>query len=65
MPLLTLILALVVVGVVLYLINAYVPMEPKIKTLLNWAVVIIVILWLLGVFGLWNYLGVIQVPRAR
>lgn len=59
MSLITLIITLVIVGVGLYLINAYVPMDGKIKTILNWAVVIIVILWLLSVFGL---LGAINIP---
>jgi len=52
MSLLTLILVLVIVGVVLYLINRYVPMDGKIKTILNWVVVIILIIWLLKIFGL-------------
>lgn len=52
MSLLTIIIVLVVVGVVLYLINTYVPMDSKIKTILNWAVVIILIIWLLKAFGL-------------
>lgn len=51
MPIFTIILVLVIVGVGLYLINKYVPMDGKIKTILNWAVVIIVIVWLLSLFG--------------
>ena len=52
MSLLTLIVVVVVVGVVMYLINAYIPMEPRLKQVLNIAVVIVVILWILaGVFG--------------
>jgi cation transporter-like permease len=45
--LITLIVVLIVVGVVLYLINNYLPMDPKIKQILNIVVVIFVILWLL------------------
>ena len=52
MTLLGLIVALVVVGIVLYLINTFVPMDPKIKTILNVAVVVIIILWLLQGTGL-------------
>jgi hypothetical protein len=53
MPLLNVIIWLVVIGVALYLINRYVPMAQSIKTILNWAVVIFVCLWLLtSVFGL-------------
>jgi hypothetical protein len=51
MPLITLIITLVVVGVGLWLINNYVPMDGKIKTILNMVVVIAVILWLLAAFG--------------
>jgi len=52
MPLVTLIVVLVIVGVALWLINAYIPMDPKIKTILNVVVVIAVVLWLLQAFGL-------------
>lgn len=51
MSLLNVVLILVVVGVVLWLINTYVPMDGKIKTILNVVVVIAVILWLLQGFG--------------
>jgi hypothetical protein len=47
MPILTLILVLVIVGVLLWLINTYVPMQPPIKTILNVVVVLILIVWLL------------------
>lgn len=52
MPLLTLILVLVATGVLLYLINKFIPMDGKIKTILNWAVVIIVVIWLVKVTGI-------------
>jgi hypothetical protein len=52
MPLLTICLVLIVVGVLLWLINTYVPMDRKIKSILNAVVVIVVILWLLQAFGL-------------
>jgi hypothetical protein len=52
MTLLGLIVTLVVVGIVLWAVNTYVPMDAKIKQILNIAVVIIVILWLLQAFGL-------------
>jgi hypothetical protein len=48
----TIIFVLLVVGVVLWLINNYVPMAGPIKTLLNAVVVIVLIWWLLRVFGL-------------
>ena len=51
-PLINLIVSLVVVGVILYLINNYLPMDGKIKSILNIVLVIAVILWLLRSFGL-------------
>ncbi|MEO6693660.1 MAG: Thivi_2564 family membrane protein [Ignavibacteria bacterium] len=51
MPLLTVIIVLIVVGVLLWLINTYIPMDRKIKSILNIVVVIVVILWLLNAFG--------------
>ena len=51
MSLITVILVLVVVGVILWLINTYLPMDGKIKSILNVVVVIVVILWLLQAFG--------------
>ncbi|MBL0267818.1 MAG: hypothetical protein IPP99_03850 [Chitinophagaceae bacterium] len=52
MPILTIIITLVVAGLVLWLINTYIPMDRKIKSILNIVVVILLIFWLLKVFGL-------------
>ena len=52
MPLLNVVLVLIVVGVLLWLVNTYIPMDRKIKNILNAVVVIIVVLWLLQAFGL-------------
>ncbi|MBK1709110.1 MULTISPECIES: Thivi_2564 family membrane protein [Marichromatium] len=52
MSLITLIVTLVVVGLILWGINNYIPMDGKIKKILNLIVVVVVILWLLSVFGL-------------
>lgn len=52
MSLITIVLVLIVVGVLLWLVNAYIPMAGPIKTILNVVVVIAVILWLLSAFGL-------------
>ena len=57
MPLLTIVIILVIVGVGLYLINTYVPMAANIKRILNWVVVIVVILWLFSLFGLFHYVS--------
>lgn len=51
MPLINVVIALIVVGVILWLINKYLPMDGKIKNILNGVVVVVVILWLLQVFG--------------
>lgn len=61
MPLINLIVVLVVVGVILFLINNYLPMDGKIKTILNVVVVIAVILWLLQAFGILGSLSGISV----
>lgn len=61
MPLLTVFLILVIVGVILFLVNKYVPMDAKIKTILNWAVVIIVVLWLLSAFGVLDSLKSVKI----
>lgn len=62
MSLIGLILTLVVVGVVLWLLNNYVPMDPKIKTIINVVVVIVVVVWLLQAFGV---LGSLRDLRIR
>ncbi len=46
---------LVVVGVVLYLVNAFVPMAPPIKTVINVLVILCLCVWLLNVFGITNW----------
>jgi len=51
MPVLTVLIVLVVVGVILWLVNNYIPMQRTIKNILNAVVVIIVVVWLLKVFG--------------
>ena len=52
MSLITVLIVLVVVGVILWLVNSYIPMDRKIKNILNVVVVIAVVLWLLQAFGL-------------
>ncbi|MFP3868939.1 MAG: Thivi_2564 family membrane protein [Desulfobacteraceae bacterium] len=63
MPLIQVVVVLVVVGVILWLVNAYVPMAGSIKMILNAVVVIAVVLWLLSVFGLIGELSKIQVGK--
>jgi hypothetical protein len=52
--LITVVITLIVVGVILWLINRYIPMDGSIKSILNAVVVIGVIIWLLRVFGIWG-----------
>jgi len=61
MPLIQIVLVLIVVGVLLWLANTYIPMDPKIKQIMNVVVVVAVIFWLLGVFGLWSALSGVRV----
>ncbi len=64
MPLIPLIITLIVIGVLLGLINTYIPMDGKIKGILNVVVVICVIVWLLYGFGIISHSGDIRVPRV-
>ena len=52
MPLVHIVLVLIVVGVLLWLINSFIPMDAKIKSLLNIVVMIVVVIWLLQAFGI-------------
>jgi hypothetical protein len=61
MPIVTIIIVLIVVGVLLWLINNYIPMDGKIKSILNVVVVIIVIIWLLKAFGLLDSISNVRV----
>jgi hypothetical protein len=56
MPLVTIVITLGVVGVLLWLVNRFIPMQSQIKGILNAVVVIAVVLWLLRVFGLFGYI---------
>jgi hypothetical protein len=60
MPLLTILIVLIVAGVLLWLVNNFIPMDSKIKSILNIVVVIVVIGWLLKIFGVFEYLKNIQ-----
>jgi len=61
MSILTILLVIVVVGVLLWAINSFLPMDPKVKSILNVVVVILLILWLLQAFGLLNVLRGVHV----
>jgi len=61
MPLLQIVMVLVIVGVLLWLVNQFIPMAGSIKSILNAVVVIGVVLWLLNIFGLFHSLSRIHV----
>ena len=62
MPLLNVVLTLVVVGVLLGLINTYIPMQGTIKSIINLVVVIAVVLWLLYGYGIISHSGDVHLP---
>jgi len=61
MPLINIVVALVVVGVALWLINNYIPMASSIKTILNIVVVVAVSIWVLQAVGLWGRVAAYKV----
>jgi hypothetical protein len=63
MPLIQLVIVLVVVGVILWLIDTYIPMQATIKKILNVVVTIAVIVWLLSVFGILGNLSTIRIGK--
>jgi len=65
MTLIGLVITLIVVGVLLWLANTYIPMDAKIKQIMNVVVVIAVVLWLLNVFGVFGSVGNVPVPHLR
>jgi 1-acyl-sn-glycerol-3-phosphate acyltransferase len=65
MSLVSLIVTLVVIGVLLWLVNTYIPMDGKIKKILNVVVVVCVVIWLLVAFGVINHAGDIRVPTVH
>jgi hypothetical protein len=56
MPLVTVVLTLAVVGLLLWLVNRFIPMQGQIKAILNGVVVIAVVLWIVKIFGLFEYI---------
>jgi hypothetical protein len=64
MPLVTVVIALVVVGLLLWLINRFIPMQSQIKAILNGVIVIAVILWLLRISGLFDNVSQFRIGHA-
>ena len=63
MPLIQIFVVLIVVGVLLWLVNRFLPMAGSIKSILNAVVVILVVLWLLSVFGLFHSMSNMHIGR--
>jgi hypothetical protein len=61
MPLMQVILVLIAAGVLLWLVNNYIPMDGKIKTILNVVVVVVLVVWLLQAFGILGSLSAIKI----
>lgn len=64
MPLLQVVLVLIVVGVLLWLVDRFIPMASSIKSILNAVVTIAVVLWLLNIFGLMHYLTNLRIGKS-
>ena len=64
MSLISLAITLIVVGVLLWLVNTYIPMQGTIKKILNAVVVICVVVWLLFAFGILDHSSGISVPKV-
>jgi hypothetical protein len=60
MEIIQLVVILAVVGVLLWLINTYIPMDDQVKKILNAVVIIAIVLWLL-----WFALGLVGLVPAR
>jgi hypothetical protein len=64
MPLVNVVIAIVVVGLLLWLVNRYIPMQSQIKGILNGVVVIVLVLWLMRLCGLFDYLSQFRVGHS-
>lgn len=63
MPLIQLVVVLIVIGVLLWLVNTYIPMDATIKKIINIVIIIAVVLWLLTIFGLLPMASSVRVGR--
>lgn len=63
MPLIHIVITLVIVGVLMWLVNRFIPMQSNIKGILNGLVTILVVIWLVNVFGLMHYITHFRLGR--
>jgi hypothetical protein len=61
MPILTILVVILVAGVLLWLVNSFIPMQRTVKRILNAVVVIILVVWLLNVFGVLDSLQNVRI----
>jgi hypothetical protein len=64
MPLIQLIEILVFVGVLLWVVNRFIPMQASVKSILNGVVVIVLIIWLLNLFGVFHSISRIHIGQG-
>jgi vacuolar-type H+-ATPase subunit I/STV1 len=65
MSILSVVIVLIVVGVLLFLVNKHIPMQPPFKTIVNVVVIFAVVLWLLSAFGVLGSITGARLPRVR
>jgi hypothetical protein len=65
MSLIGLIVTLIVVGVLMWLVNSYIPMDETIRRIINVVVIICVVLWLLSAVGVLGHISNVQVPQVK
>lgn len=64
MPLITLLIILIVLGVIAYLISAYAPMEPRIKSIAVWVIIIVALFFVASAFGVCDAIRGTTVPKV-
>jgi hypothetical protein len=64
MPLITIVLVLIVIGVLLWLVETYLPLDPMIKRIIQILVIVVVVVWILQVTGLWQLASTVTVGHV-
>jgi chromate transport protein ChrA len=63
MPLTTVIVTIVAIGLLMWLVNRFIPMQAQIKSILNGLVVVVLVLWIANLYGLFSHLSQFRVGR--
>jgi hypothetical protein len=61
MSVISLLVTLIVIGVLLWVVNTYIPMQATMKKIVNIVVIVLVCLWILSVFGILPNLGTVKI----